>query len=168
MATAEWTTSRNSARVMLAPTSCFTTGGSITGGSTTRAAPPSPLQIHLRRTRPTEQVEEIVRDLPAKTGYDAKAFAFDEQGRVIVEVGEPNNVYCIGDKRLGAKQRSLEEIAEFKKPTAGFGASTRSSSHYHSTGCPTWIKPRTFEANRSISEGGAQGNSKLSQRMALT
>jgi hypothetical protein len=35
-----------------------------------------------------------------------------------------------------------------------------------SNGCPAWIKPRTFEANLAISEGGPQGKSKASQSMA--
>lgn len=40
--------------------------------------------------------------------------------------------------------------------------------HKTTTGCPTWIKPRTFEANPSLSEGEPQGNSKVSQTMAST
>ena len=40
------------------------------------------------------------------------------------------------------------------------------SSRFFPTGCPTWIKPRTFEANRAFSEGGSQGESKVGQNLA--
>jgi hypothetical protein len=40
------------------------------------------------------------------------------------------------------------------------------SSDFSPTGCPAWIKPRTFEANRGFSEGAALGESNLRQRVA--
>src|SRR3954451_14399780 len=40
---------------------------------------------------PTSPLEVIVRDLPAERDHDAKAFAFDDHGHMIVEVGSPYN-----------------------------------------------------------------------------
>jgi len=33
------------------------------------------------------------------------------------------------------------------------------------TGCPAWIKPRTFEANRALSEGGPQGETRADKSL---
>lgn len=52
---------------------------------------------------PAGKPEIVVRELPAGDGHDAKAFAFDDQGRILVEVGAPYNVYSDGDGALGAK-----------------------------------------------------------------
>ncbi len=69
---------------------------------------------------PTSECETIVKNLPAEKDHDAKAFAFDESGRLIVEVGSPYNVYSTGDRRLGAKGKTTEEVDEFQKTYGGF------------------------------------------------
>jgi glucose/arabinose dehydrogenase/mono/diheme cytochrome c family protein len=69
---------------------------------------------------PTGECETVVRNLPAEKDHDAKAFAFDEQGRMIVEVGSPYNVYSDGDRRVGAKGKTPAEVDEFQKTYGGF------------------------------------------------
>lgn len=69
---------------------------------------------------PTSEMQTIVRDLPAQKDHDAKAFAFDDQGGMIVEVGSPHNVLSDGDRRLGAKGKSDAEVAEYQKTYGGF------------------------------------------------
>ncbi|MDO8539854.1 MAG: PQQ-dependent sugar dehydrogenase [Opitutaceae bacterium] len=69
---------------------------------------------------PTSELQTIVRDLPAERDHDAKAFAFDDQGGMLVEIGSPFNVYSDGDRRLGAKGKTREEVAEFQKTYGGF------------------------------------------------
>ncbi|MGQ0835698.1 MAG: PQQ-dependent sugar dehydrogenase [Gammaproteobacteria bacterium] len=66
---------------------------------------------------PTSKLETVVRNLPAGDGHDAKAFAFDDQGRLLVEVGAPFNVYSDGDGSLGAKGK---DATEFQKVYGGF------------------------------------------------
>ena len=69
---------------------------------------------------PTGEMQTIVRDLPAERDHDAKAFAFDEDGRMLVEVGSPYNVYSDGDRGFGAKAKSDAEVTEFQKTYGGF------------------------------------------------
>ena len=69
---------------------------------------------------PTSPMETVVKDLPAEKDHDAKAFAFDDQGRLLVEVGSPYNVFSEGDRRKGAKGKTPVEIAEFQKTYGGF------------------------------------------------
>ncbi|MDP3069257.1 MAG: PQQ-dependent sugar dehydrogenase [Opitutaceae bacterium] len=69
---------------------------------------------------PSSPLEVIVRDLPAEKDHDAKAFAFDESGGMIVEIGSPYNVFADGDRRKGAKGKSDAEVAEFQKTYGGF------------------------------------------------
>lgn len=69
---------------------------------------------------PTSPMETVVKDLPAEKDHDAKAFAFDAQGRLLVEVGSPYNVFSEGDRRKGAKGKSAAEITEFQKTYGGF------------------------------------------------
>jgi len=69
---------------------------------------------------PSNPLEIVVHDLPAEKDHDAKAFAFDDQDRMIVEVGSPYNVYSDGDRRLGAKGKTPGEIANFQKTYGGF------------------------------------------------
>src|SRR4029450_6716439 len=47
--------------------------------------------------------ETVCSNLPAEKDHDAKAFAFDDQGRMLVEIGSPYNVYSKPDRQLGAK-----------------------------------------------------------------
>lgn len=69
---------------------------------------------------PTSPLEVIVKNLPAERDHDAKAFAFDESGHMIVEVGSPFNVLSDGDRRPGAKGKTDAEVAEFQKTYGGF------------------------------------------------
>ncbi len=62
----------------------------------------------------------VVHDLPAEADHDAKAFAFDDSGGLIVEVGSPYNVYSKPDRQLGAKGFSDEEVAKFQLTYGGF------------------------------------------------
>lgn len=66
---------------------------------------------------PAGDPEIVVRDLPAGDGHDAKAFAFDDQGRILVEVGAPFNVYSDGDGTLGARGKDATEL---QKTQGGF------------------------------------------------
>src|SRR4051812_10287399 len=69
---------------------------------------------------PSGAMQTIVTDLPAERDHDAKAFAFDESGGMIVEVGSPYNVFSDGDRRAGAKGKTDAEVAEFQKTYGGF------------------------------------------------
>ncbi|HKB57617.1 MAG TPA: PQQ-dependent sugar dehydrogenase [Lacunisphaera sp.] len=69
---------------------------------------------------PGGEMQTIVHHLPAERDHDAKAFAFDDQGRMIVEVGSPYNVYSDGDRRLGARGKTPAEVDEFQKTYGGF------------------------------------------------
>ncbi len=69
---------------------------------------------------PSSPTEVIVRDLPAERDHDAKAFAFDDKGHIIVEVGSPYNVYSKPDRQLGAKGFSDAEVAKFQETYGGF------------------------------------------------
>lgn len=62
---------------------------------------------------PTGEQEAIVTGLLDKGTHDAKSFAFDEQGRMLVEVGAPFNVYSDGDRKLGAKGLDATEIQAY-------------------------------------------------------
>jgi glucose/arabinose dehydrogenase/cytochrome c5 len=69
---------------------------------------------------PSGEMQTVVKNLPAEKDHDAKAFAFDDQGRLLVEVGSPFNVYSDGDRRFGAKGKTDAEVAEFQKTYGGF------------------------------------------------
>jgi glucose/arabinose dehydrogenase len=69
---------------------------------------------------PSSPLEVIVRDLPQSGGHDQKAFAFDESGHMIVEVGSPYNDYSQPDRQRGAKGYSPEEVAKFQETYGGF------------------------------------------------
>ena len=62
---------------------------------------------------PTGEQEAIVTGLLDKGTHDAKSFAFDDQGRMLVEVGAPFNVYSDGDRKLGAKGLDATEIQTY-------------------------------------------------------
>jgi glucose/arabinose dehydrogenase/cytochrome c5 len=66
---------------------------------------------------PTSTVEVVVSKLPAEKDHDAKAFAFDDQGRLLVEIGSPYNVYSEPDRQFGAKGK---DATEFQKTYGGF------------------------------------------------
>jgi glucose/arabinose dehydrogenase/cytochrome c5 len=69
---------------------------------------------------PSSPLEVVIRDLPAEADHDAKAFAFDDSGGLIVEIGSPYNVYSKPDRQLGAKGFSDEEVAKFQLTYGGF------------------------------------------------
>jgi glucose/arabinose dehydrogenase/mono/diheme cytochrome c family protein len=67
---------------------------------------------------PSGEPETIVSGLPdVRNTHNAKTFAFDGQGRLLVEVGSPYNVYSDGDRALGAKGK---DPTEFQKNHGGF------------------------------------------------
>ncbi|HEY4245994.1 MAG TPA: c-type cytochrome [Lacunisphaera sp.] len=66
---------------------------------------------------PSGELQTIVKNLPAEKDHDAKAFAFDESGHMIVEVGSPYNVYSQPDRQFGAKGM---DATEFQKTYGGF------------------------------------------------
>ena len=66
---------------------------------------------------PPGEPETIVSGLPAENAHDAKSFAFDDQGRLLVEVGSPYNVYSKPDRQSGAKGM---DATEFLKTHGGF------------------------------------------------
>lgn len=66
---------------------------------------------------PTGELQTVIRDLPAGDGHDAKVFAFDDQGRILVEVGAPFNVYSEGANAVGAKGKDATEL---QKTVGGF------------------------------------------------
>jgi glucose/arabinose dehydrogenase/mono/diheme cytochrome c family protein len=61
---------------------------------------------------PKGEPETIVSGLPADRDHDAKCFAFDEEGRILVEVGSPYNVYSKPDRQFGAKGMDATEFME--------------------------------------------------------
>ena len=66
---------------------------------------------------PSGELQTVVAKLPAERDHDAKAFAFDESGRMLVEIGSPFNVYSKPDRQLGAKGM---DATEFQKIYGGF------------------------------------------------
>jgi glucose/arabinose dehydrogenase len=66
---------------------------------------------------PTSELQTIISKLPAERDHDQKAFAFDDQGRMLVEIGSPYNVYSNPDRQLGAKGM---DPTEFQKTYGGF------------------------------------------------
>jgi glucose/arabinose dehydrogenase/mono/diheme cytochrome c family protein len=69
---------------------------------------------------PSSPLEVIVHDLPATHDHDQKAFAFDESGHMLVEVGSPYNVFSKPDRQFGAKGFTPEEVAKFQETYGGF------------------------------------------------
>jgi glucose/arabinose dehydrogenase/mono/diheme cytochrome c family protein len=66
---------------------------------------------------PSSELQTVVSRLPAEKDHDAKAFAFDDQGRMLVEIGSPYNVYSNPDRQFGAKGM---DATEFQKTYGGF------------------------------------------------
>ncbi len=70
---------------------------------------------------PSSPAEVIVHDLPPIIhDHDAKSFAFDDEGGMMVEVGAPYNVYADGDRLFGAKGKPEAEVTELLKTHGGF------------------------------------------------
>lgn len=66
---------------------------------------------------PSSEPELIVSGLPDKRSHASKAFAFDGDGRLLVEVGSPHNVYSHPDRQFGAKGM---DPTEYLKEHGGF------------------------------------------------
>lgn len=67
---------------------------------------------------PASTPETIISGLPAERNtHDAKSFSFDGQGRLLVEVGSPYNVYSEPDRNRGAKGM---DATEFLQTHGGF------------------------------------------------
>jgi len=66
---------------------------------------------------PAGEAQVVVAKLPAERDHAQKAFAFDDGGRMLVEIGSPYNVYSKPDRQLGAKGM---DPAEFQKTYGGF------------------------------------------------
>lgn len=69
---------------------------------------------------PSGQPETIISSLPAGQQHDAKVFAFDDAGHILVEVGSPYNVYSTLDRQFGSKGYSPEQVAKFQQTYGGF------------------------------------------------
>lgn len=69
---------------------------------------------------PGGQPETIVSGLPDHGQHEAKAFAFDGEGRLLVEVGSPFNAYSRNDRQRGATGYSPAEVAKFLEGFGGF------------------------------------------------
>ena len=67
--------------------------------------------------KPKGEQETVVSGLPLEPQHEAKAFAFDETGRLYVEVGSPSNSMGKPDRQKGAKG---EDPTEFLKTHGGF------------------------------------------------
>ena len=61
---------------------------------------------------PAGEPETIVSDLPDRNQHNAKAFTFDGDGQLLVEVGSPYNVYSQPDRQLGAKGMDATKFLE--------------------------------------------------------
>ena len=66
---------------------------------------------------PKGEPETVVSGLPDERQHNAKSFAFDDQGRLYVEVGSPSNSYGNPDRAFGAKGK---DPTEFLKTHGGF------------------------------------------------
>lgn len=66
---------------------------------------------------PKGEPETVVSGLPDERQHSAKSFAFDDQGRLYVEVGSPSNSYGDPDRARGAKGK---DPTEFLKTHGGF------------------------------------------------
>src|SRR6185436_16153618 len=67
--------------------------------------------------KPAGAPETIVTDLPSEEQHDSKAFAFDDAGRLYVEVGSPSNSLGDPDRAKGARGK---DATEFLKTHGGF------------------------------------------------
>ncbi len=66
---------------------------------------------------PAGAPELIISGLPNGHQHEAKSFAFDGDGRLLVEVGSPANAYSDGDRARGAKGK---DATEFLQTHGGF------------------------------------------------
>lgn len=87
---------------------------------------------------PSGEPETIVKGLPDERQHSTKSFAFDDQGRLLVEVGSPSNAYGDPDRAKGAKGK---DPTEFLKTHGGFWRfdankkdQTQADGYHYSTG----------------------------------
>ncbi len=66
---------------------------------------------------PRGEPETVVSGLPDEHQHEAKSFAFDGAGRLVVEVGSPSNAFGDPDRSKGAKGK---DATEFLKTHGGF------------------------------------------------
>ncbi len=66
---------------------------------------------------PKGEPETIVSGLPQGREHYTKSFAFDDAGRLLVEVGSPSNALGVPDRQKGAKG---QDATEFLKKHGGF------------------------------------------------
>jgi glucose/arabinose dehydrogenase/cytochrome c553 len=66
---------------------------------------------------PSGEPEVVVTGLPDEGQHNAKSFAFDGEGRLLVEVGSPANAYSDGDRERGARGK---DATEFLRTHGGF------------------------------------------------
>jgi glucose/arabinose dehydrogenase len=87
---------------------------------------------------PTGAPERIVHELPEQRSHAAKAFAFDDQGRLLLEIGSPYNVYSEPDRQLGAKgmdaTEHLRHHGGFWRFDAARADQTQADAFHFSTG----------------------------------
>jgi glucose/arabinose dehydrogenase len=87
---------------------------------------------------PKGEPETIVSGLPAERQHDAKSFAFDDQGRLLVEVGSPSNSYGDPDRARGAKGHDATEFLSthggFWRFDPGRQNQTQADGFHYSTG----------------------------------
>ncbi|MBK8479125.1 MAG: c-type cytochrome [Opitutaceae bacterium] len=82
--------------------------------------------------------QPIVVDLPDRRSHSAKCFAFDAEGRLLVEIGSPYNVYSEPDRQLGAKGKDATEFLQsfggFWRFDANRPGQTQADGFHFSTG----------------------------------
>jgi glucose/arabinose dehydrogenase/cytochrome c5 len=94
------------------------TGIAIRGGWLYHSSDSAVYRYHLPQGDALPSAPEtIVSDLPSERQHSAKSFAFDGEGRLLVEVGSPSNSYGDPDRARGAKGK---DPAEFLKTHGGF------------------------------------------------
>jgi|GEM_PF-27980 len=71
----------------------------------------------LGKLTPLGEPELMIHGLPAEGGHEAKAFTFDDQGHLLVDVGSPSNGFGTPDRKEGAKG---SDPTQFLKTHAGF------------------------------------------------
>lgn len=69
---------------------------------------------------PSGEVETVVSGLPDRRQHSAKAFTFDGDGNLYVEVGSPSNALGNPDRSPGAVGASPEAVATFLQKHGGF------------------------------------------------
>jgi glucose/arabinose dehydrogenase/mono/diheme cytochrome c family protein len=69
---------------------------------------------------PRGEPQLIVSGLDDRRQHNSKAFTFDGEGHVLIEVGSPANALSDGDRQRGAKGKSPREVDEFLQTHGGY------------------------------------------------